>query len=46
MLIHFKVIGKTQVKLHSLKVKKLDVCIRPLLQIRSHVMFSGLTLSN
>ena len=30
LLLNFKAVGETQAELHSLKVEKLDACIRPL----------------
>ena len=41
LLPNFKAVGQTQAELHSLKVEKLYVYIRPLLQIRSHLWISN-----
>ena len=38
VLPNFKAVDQTQAELHSLKVEKLDVCIRPFLQIWSHIL--------
>ena len=37
MLPNFKAVDQTQVELHILKGEKPDECIRPFLQIRSHI---------
>ena len=36
LLPNFKAVGQTQAELHSLKVKKLDACIRPFCKF-SHI---------
>ena len=35
---NFKAVGQKQAELHSLKVEKLDACIRPLSQIQLHLV--------
>ena len=37
LLPNFKAVDPTEAELHILQVQKLDVCIRPFLQIRSHM---------
>ena len=41
LLQNFKGVGQTltQSGLHMLKIKKFDVCTRPLFKIRSHIIF-------
>ena len=46
LLPNFKAVGQTQSELHSLKFEKLDACIRPLLQIRSHVLLVTVLLES
>ena len=35
---NFSTIGHPQAELHAFKLEKLDACIRPLLQIWSHIV--------
>ena len=38
-VLNFKAVGQTQAELHDLKIEKLDACITPFFQVRSHMYY-------